>query len=102
MKKKTIIARTNAGFDSFTVTHEGKDYKYKIQQPSFEQLSAALSVSVGFGRKLDMAGAGKSIWELCCIEFDEYIEENARLLIAVCVELFNEYVAPVDAEIKKN
>ena len=102
MKKKTIIARANAGIDSFTVLCEGKDYKYKIQQPTFEQLSAALSVSIGFGAKLDMAGAGKSIWELCCVEFDEEIEKNARLLVAVCVELFNEYVSPIDAEIKKN
>ena len=102
MKKKTIIARSYAGFDAFTVSCEGKDYKYKIQHPTFEQLSAALSQSIGFGRQLDMAGAGKTIWELCCIEFDEYIEENARLLIAVCVELFNDYVAPIEAEIKKN
>ena len=102
MKKKTIIKRANAGVDSFTVSFDGKDYKYKIQHPTFEQLSAGLSQSIGFGVKLDMAGAGKSIWELCCVEFDEEIEDNARLLIAVCVELFNEYVAPIDAEIKKN
>ena len=102
MKKKTIIARPNAGIDSYTVLSEGKEYKYKIQQPTFDQLSAALGQSIGFGTKLDMAGAGKSIWELCCVEFDEEIEKNARLLVAVCLELFNEYVSPVDAEIKKN
>lgn len=102
MKKKTIIARPNAGVDSYTVESEGKEYKYKIQQPTFDQLSAALSQSIGFGSRLDMAGAGKSIWELCCVEFDEEIEKNARLLIAVCIELFNEYVQPIEAEIKKN
>ena len=102
MAKKTIIERPKAVVEQYTVTHGGKDYKYKIQEPSFEQLSAALSQSVGFGTRLDMAGAGKTIWELCCVEFDPFIEENARLLIAVCLELFNEYVSPVEAEIKKN
>lgn len=102
MAGKTIIKRPDAGVEAYTVTHEEKDYKYKIQEPTFEQLSAALSQSVGFGTRLDMAGAGKTIWELCCVEFDPYIEKNARLLVAVCLELFNEYVAPVEAEIKKN
>ncbi len=102
MKKKTIVARAAAGVDEYTVSFDGKDYKYKIQEPTFEQLSAALSQSIGFGSKLDMAGAGKSIWELCCVEFDPFIEENARLLIAVCLELFNQYVTPIEAEIKKN
>ena len=90
MKKKTIIERPKAGIESYTVTYKGKDYKYKIQEPTFEQLSAALAQSIGFGAKMDMAGSGKSIWELCCIEYDEAIEANPRLLVTVCIELFNE------------
>jgi hypothetical protein len=88
--------------DKYTITFKEKDYKYLIQEPTFEQLSAALAESIGFGRKLNMAGAGKSIWELCCMECDAEIEKNPRLLITVCVELYNEYVLPADADIKKN
>ena len=102
MKKKTIIERQGAKIDEFTAVFEGKEYKYKIQEPTFEQLSAALSVSIGFRNKLDMSGAGKTIFELCCMEYSPEIETNSKLLISICVNLYTEYVLPVEVEIKKN
>ena len=102
MKSKTIIKREGAQIDSYTAVFEGKRYGYKIQEPTFDQLSAALAESIGLTGKLNMAGGGKVIWELCCPEFDEEIEQNARFLLSICIEIYNEYVLPADAEIKKN
>ena len=102
MKKMTIIERDNTAQHKFTVNHEGHDYNYVIQEPNFDQLSAALTESVGMSGKLNMSGGGKVIWELCCKEFDPEIEKNSRLLMAVCISLYNDFVLPADAEIKKN
>ncbi len=102
MKGKTIIKREGAQVDSYTATYEGKEYGYKIQDPTFDQLSAALAESIGLTGKLNMAGGGKVIWELCCSERDEEIEQTPRFLLSICIELYNEYVLPADAEIKKN
>ena len=49
-----------------------------------------------------MAGGGKVIWELSCLEFDPIIENTPRVLLSVCIDLYNEYVLPADTEIKKN
>ena len=102
MKKKQVIERKGAEIDQWTVTWKEKDYTYKIQAPTFEQLSASLTESIGLTGKLNMSGGGKVIWEWCCIEFDEVIEDIPRLLLSVCIDLYNEYVLPADTEIKKN
>ncbi|GAF93644.1 unnamed protein product, partial [marine sediment metagenome] len=100
MKKKTIIQRKDAEIDSWTVTWKEEEFKYKIQAPTFEQLSASLTESVGFSGKLNMSGGGKVIWEMCCVEFDEKIEKNPKVLLSVCIDIYNEYVLPADTEIK--
>ena len=102
MKKKTSRPIQGAEIDTFTIKHAEEEDKYKVQQPTFEQLSAALTESVGFTGKLNMSGGGKVIWELCVPEYDEGIEKEPRLLLAVCIDLYNEYVLPADVEIKKN
>ena len=102
MNEKTIIRRDGAKIDNFTVTWDGNEYKFSIQEPNFEQLSHALTESVGLTGKLNMSGGGKVIFELCCFEHDPEITENARLLLSVCIDLYNEYVMPADTDIKKN
>ncbi|MCK4908601.1 MAG: hypothetical protein KAS70_01760 [Planctomycetes bacterium] len=101
MKKKQIIERKGVEVDNWMVTWKEEEFKYKIQQPTFEQLSASLAESVGLSGKLNMAGGGKVIWEMCCLEFDEAIEKHPRVLLSVCIDLYNEYVLPADTEIKK-
>lgn len=102
MAKKTIVERENQGVDSYTVTHEGKDYNYKVQKPTFEQISAGLSESMAMSGKLNMAGGGNVIWQLCVGEYDEEIVEAPTLLMAVCIDLYNTYVLPAEVTIKKN
>lgn len=102
MTKKTIIERKSAPVTDYTIKFNGKDYKYKIQEPTFEQLSVALTESQAGTGRLNMAGGGKTIWELCCSEADEGIEKNPRILLSVCIELYTEWVLSADVEIKKN
>lgn len=102
MNKKTIITRKGAEVQSYTATYAGKSYNYSIQEPTFEQLSSALTESMGFSGKLNMTGGGKVIWELCCTEFDGEIEKNPAILLSITLILYDSYVLPVDVAIKKN
>jgi len=102
MKKKTIIEHKGAKIDEYTAKYEGKQYKYTIQEPTFEQLSAALTESMSYSGKLNMTGGGKVIFELCCIEYDPQIEKIGKLLLSICLNLYDEYVLPAETDIKKN
>jgi hypothetical protein len=84
----------------FTFKYEGKDYGYKIQEPTFEQLVAANDVLYDNEGNLNLARAGKVIWELACVSFDPIIEENPKVLMTICTKL-STFVLPLDLEIKK-
>jgi len=84
----------------YSFDFEGSELKYTIQEPTFDQITAALSQVKATGQ-MDMIGSGKVIWELCCIKADKKIEDNPRVLISVCIELASEFALPVDIEIKK-
>jgi hypothetical protein len=84
----------------YTFEYENKNYEYEIQEPNFDQLAAALGQVKTDGRT-DMIGAGKVIWELCCVAHDKEIEATPRLLMSICIELANNYALPIDIEIKK-
>lgn len=99
--KRTIVSKEGQKIDEFTVKSNGKNYDYKIQEPTFEQIAAALTESSGFTGKLNMAGGGKVIFELCCLEHDPEIETNMQLLVSICLDLYDRYVLPANNEIKK-
>ena len=84
----------------YSFDFEGKTLNYEIQEPTFDQITASLS-QVKTDGKIDVIGAGKVIWELCCVATDPVIEENAKVLITVCIDLANVYALPIDLEIKK-
>lgn len=100
MKEK---APKKQGLESnkYSFSFKDKEYSYVIQEPTFDQLAAAMSEATKTN-KLNILAGGKVIWELCCIEFDEIIEKNPKILISVCTDLFDKYVMPLDIEIKKN
>jgi hypothetical protein len=75
-------------------------YNYEVQEPTFDQIVAALGQVKPNGR-MDVIGAGKVIWELCCISYDKEIEENPRILVSVCIQLYADYADTIDIEIKK-
>lgn len=94
--KKQGLEVSNYSFD-----YKNESYKYVIQEPTFEQLAAALTEATKTS-KLNILAGGKVIWELCCVEYDEKIDKNAKILVAICTNLFDEFVMPIDIEIKKN
>jgi len=101
--KKTKVDRDESlQLETYTFEYKDKEYFYSVQEPSFEQLSSALAESFSVSGKLDMAGAGKGIWELCVVDYSPEILESSMLLLKVCVKLYEDYVLPIDTEIKKN
>ena len=84
----------------FSFEHEGKELNYEIQEPTFDQIKASLD-QVKTSGQMDVIGAGKVIWELCCVAFDPEIEKSPKVLMSVCLNLATEYSLPLDIEIKK-
>ena len=82
-----------------TFTVEGN--KCVIVEPDFKQLSFGLSAlndaSIG-----DLALAGKAVYDVCVVECDKEIKEDAKMLMSVCIEIAKEYLLPYEVKIKKN
>jgi len=100
MKEKAPI-KDGLTQNNYSFTFKEHEYKYVIQEPTFEQLAAALTEATKTG-KTDVLAGGKTIWELCCVSYDEKIDKDARILVAICANLFENYVMTVDIDIKKN
>lgn len=100
MKEKAPI-KEGLNISEYNFDFEGYNYKFSIQEPTFEQLAAAMEEATRTGRTKVLAG-GKTIWELCCVNYDEKIDKNARMLVSICGKLFEDYLLPLDIEIKKN
>jgi len=75
-------------------------FECEIQEPTFDQISAALSQTKKNGN-IDMIACGKVIWELCCVSFSEELEKNSKILISLCIDLANDYAMPISVELKK-
>jgi hypothetical protein len=100
--KKQIFA-LNEEKDSKKISElksQFKYYEYHIQEPTFEQLTAANDVLYTNDGKLNLMSAGKVVWELCCVSFDPIIEKKPKILMTICNQL-SEFVLPLDLEIKK-
>ena len=88
--------------DTYTVTIDGKEYKCVIQDPTFDNIAIAMSILMGMGSTINIAGSGKVIFENCCIEYDQEIEDDTKVLVSLCMQFATEYVMPAQTEIKKN
>ncbi len=86
--------------EKYSFDFEEKELKYEIQEPTFDQITSALS-QVKTDGKIDVIGAGKVIWENCCVAFDAEIEKNPKILVSICINVADEYALPIDIEIKK-
>jgi hypothetical protein len=84
----------------YSFDFKDKELNYEIQEPTFDQIKASLDQVKSSG-SMDVIGAGKVIWELCCVALDTEIEKNSKVLMSICINLANEYALPVDLEIKK-
>ena len=101
MSFKTIKL-PNRKTDTFTVKVGEKECKAVIQEPTFDNIAIAMTELMGMTGKLNLLGAGKVIFETCCVEYDQEIEDNTKVLVKLCLQLAAEYVSPADEEIKKN
>jgi hypothetical protein len=99
MKEKALKIEGRK-IDKYSFKHGENELNYEIQEPTFDQITAALSQIKTDGR-MDVIGAGKVIWELCCVAHDKEVEENPKILVSVCIDLANKYALPIDLEIKK-
>ena len=100
MKEKAPI-KNGLEQSEYSFKFEKHDYKFVIQNPTFEQLAAALDEATKTG-KTNILSGGKTIWELCCTSYDAEIDKDARILVAICAKLFDDYVMTLDLDIKKN
>lgn len=100
MKKKNPI-RKGANIQEFSVVSEGKELIFKVQEPTFEQLAYSMSKLTKLSGEIDLASAGKAIWDSCVVEFDEEIEKKPIILVGACLKLTEEYIQGVDVEVKK-
>lgn len=72
-----------------------------ISVPDFKQLTFGLSAlndtSVG-----DLAMAGKAVFDVCVLDCDQEIKDDATMLMSVCIQIAKEYLLPHQVDIKKN
>ena len=79
-----------------------KEHKCVLREPNFKELSLGLSAMTTISGNLDMAGAGKSIYDVCVLECDKEIKETAKFMLSLCLKIAEEFITPVEVEIKKN
>lgn len=85
-----------------TTTFIVKGKECVIREPDFQQLSFGLSAMTTLSGNLDMAGAGKTIFDVCKVKCDKEIEETAIHMLSLCLKIAEKYITPVEVEIKKN
>lgn len=104
MAQKTILNPKRKA-ESFTaVLKDGTEAIYKVHVPNFTELQAAFLAMTTVTGKMDLVGAGLTIFNLCCFEYNQILdsEENAGAMISICLSLATTYVSDVSTEIKKN
>jgi hypothetical protein len=82
----------------------GKVAQYELHVPNFSEKHQAFIEMTTSSGKIDMIGAGKVIWNLCCVQYDEILDnsEYEDALMAIMLSLTNEFVSNFSYEIKKN
>lgn len=83
-----------------TFTVKGK--KCVLREPDFTELSLGLSAMTTISGNLDMAGAGKAIYDVCVLECNKEIKETPKYLLSLCLKIAEEYLETVQVDVKKN
>lgn len=84
------------------VTFTVKGKKCVITKPDFKQISFGLLALASGSGKVDLVGGGKAVYDVCMVECDKAIKEDGNLLMSICLKIAEEYLLPVEVEIKKN
>ena len=76
--------------------------KATIQEQQFKELALGLGALMTMTGNMDLATAGKIIFDTCCTDYDAELDTNPKAMIKLCMELAADYVIPISADIKKN
>jgi hypothetical protein len=87
---------------SYSIDVEGVSYEVIVKDPEFKELSFAMMKLMSGSGSIDLVGAGRVIFDLCCTSCPNEVKDNARILISFCMRLATDFVTPADNEIKKN
>ena len=93
-KKTNIVAKE-------VIEYSVGEYKLSLNKPGKSEIFLAFKALVGNGQGMDMLRAGEIIFDTCAVGYDSEILEDTKVLMALCLELATEYVAPSEIEIKK-
>jgi hypothetical protein len=93
---------TDEDIKTFDVKKNGEVvYSCKLQEPDFESLALAMSEMTTTTGKMNIANAGRVLFNTCCIELDEALEKDNKALLSLCLNIANHYLADADYEIEK-
>lgn len=85
---------------TYTFTVEGK--KCIVREPGFKELQFGLIAMTTVSGRLDMAGAGLAVLEVCEEKCDKEIKNTPKLLLSLCLQIADTFLDSVEVEIKKN
>lgn len=74
----------------------------EIREPNFEQISFGLTALTTPSGKLAMTAGGRVIFDVCKVKCDPEIEASGVMMSSLCIRIAEEYLLPVEVEIKKN
>lgn len=90
--------------DTFTFTLAGEKGPVTcvLRKPDFPHLRMAMAALTTVEGKLDMAGSGEVIFNTCKVSCDAEIEKDGNLMMSLCMKIAEQFISPVNVEVKKN
>ncbi len=88
--------------NTWSFSHEGKDYAFEMRKPGFEEIKLALGALTTLEGKLDFIGAGEVIYDTCILSGQKVIDADGSLKAGVCTQLASMFATPAMIELKKN
>ncbi len=101
-KKTRIVDDAEKTNHEYHLELDGKDCKFVIQEPDFKQIATAMGNITTLSGHMDLASAGKFIFDTCCVGWDEEIgEHNPKVFVSICIDIATNHVVPTETNIKK-
>jgi len=87
---------------TFIVKSGKKKLECVIKEPDFQAISFGLTALTSPSGNLAMADGGKAIFDTCKVSCDKEIEQSGRMTASICIKIAEEFLIPVEVDIKKN
>ena len=85
-----------------TVTFIVEGKECTINEPGFDQISFGLAAMASGTGAADMPAGGKAIFDVCDPKCDKEIKESGVLMYSLCLKIAENFLLPVQVDIKKN